>query len=82
MTYHDNYLPKLTLAVQIMLKIRLGELKRPILIHHPASVEVVTSPEWDRLTVLHGRALPLPEEIPEWFREQWQRNRPELNGGG
>jgi hypothetical protein len=74
-------LPKITLAIALSMKIRAGELQRPILLKHPSSVEVVTSPEWDRLAVLHGRPLPDMVPIPDFFADLYRQNRPELHAG-
>lgn len=77
--FPGGLLPKITLAIALQMKVRAGELRRPILLQKPASVEVITSPEWDRLTLLHGRNLPAPEAIPEFFTTTYRRNRPELH---
>ncbi len=62
LTVPGGLLPKLTLAIQLTLK----QLRDP--------------EEWTemRLTVLHGRRLPAAEPIPEFFRQLFKRNRPEL----
>lgn len=62
-TYHDTMLPKITLAIAISMKRRAGELDDIGLA---------------RLAILHGRNLPDPAPIPDWFQEQFRRNRPEL----
>ena len=51
--------PRITFAVAIALKRRLGELNQ-------AAIE--------RLTLLHGRNLPDEEPVPEWFAKQWEAN--------
>ena len=66
-------LPKLTLGIQLSLKIRAGELTAPLVMYIPI-------PEWMRLTALHGRTLPPPEPIPQFFVDLFRKNRPELTG--
>lgn len=68
----------INLPVILAMKIRAGELERPIMLNKPGSIEIVTSPGWDRLVALHGRGLPTPAPIPEHFAALWRRNRPEL----
>lgn len=58
---HPGYLPKITLAIALAMKLR---------------VEPEEYCEM-RLTVLHGRRLPEPAEIPTWFETLFRRNRPE-----
>lgn len=85
-------IPKLTLAVQLMTKIRAGELEQPWVERSPSRMsaaclnngafeEYVSNPGWERLQHLHGRNLPAPEPIPAFFAELFRKNRPELFTG-
>jgi len=84
-----DLLPKITLGIALSMKIRAGELYRYTITSNPAQMsaaalesgaveQVVTSPEWDRLSVLHGRTLPDLADIPAFFVDLYSRNRPEL----
>lgn len=77
-TIPGDLLPKLGLEIVMTMKIRAGELTRPILLNHPGSIELVTSPEWDRLTALNGKPLPDLMPVPAHFEALWRQNRPEL----
>ncbi len=57
------YLPKLTLAIQLTIKFRAGEL---------------SDADLERLAVLHGRALPALAPIPEFFLKLFEENRPDV----
>lgn len=61
---HENapLLPKLSLGMQVTIKLRAGEL---------------TADDLARLEVLNLGPIEL-EVIPAWFIEQFERNRPEL----